>query len=766
MKAKYLALYLCSLAAISSLSTSCGYVHETNPIILADTTPGGPGTLSPVHVDSITPDDTQIIINWTDPADAGFDHVKISWVPDGTSVQTVPKGTETFIASALTNGTDYTFTLTGVYDSGNEAAPVAVTARPRDLVPPLALDFRGTVSSPDQITINWTDPPTGDFDHVIISWEPGGETGVTVAGGQETYTADGMSIYDTDYTFTLTAVDDDGNETAISILVPHIDIVSPSEIMIDSVATSDGSIILNWTDPADADLDHIKITWSPDGATERIVAAGVRTFSATGLNNIINYTFTLIAVDEAGNESAPVTVTQRIDETPPGPVEITGIIEDNQQITLNWDDPSDPDLDHIEISWTPDGAAVNSIDPGVRTFTATGLVNPYVQTNGNIYIITEYAFSIICVDTAGNRSSALVVKAIPSVVGSIENFLIYTADDLNAVRGGSADPKYNGWDKTKSYSMMADIDLSGYSPWIPIGASDTDFFSGNFNGNGHTISGLRINTAANYQGLFGFIKGTSVIRNLTISNCAITGGAYIGALAGQFNQDGTGKAMLSNCHVSGTIISTSSVAVFTGGLVGWLGPNTTPTTHSNVVKCSVKASVSNTSATLAYYLGGITGRAEIQWSVFYCYVEGDISATRGYYVGGIAGSSNSPFENCYSKANIKSIANGGGITGGTTNYTRYCYATGDITRTSGTSANIGGLLGSVNNSDRIIASYYSGTLLDAATGLGLTDNALGTRKTPAEMKEWTTYSGWDPAIWAVDPDVNNGFPYLINNPPR
>lgn len=82
--------------------------------------------------------------------------------------------------------------------------------------------------------------------------------------------------------------------------------------------------------------------------------------------------------------------------------------------------------------------------------------------------------------------------------GTLEDpYLIQTAEQLNTVRKG---PKHH-------YKLIADIDLSGWGNWVPIGGTDSygfmgggwnkadkgaHSFMGSFDGNGHVISGMQI----------------------------------------------------------------------------------------------------------------------------------------------------------------------------------------------------------------------------------------------------------------------------------
>lgn len=95
--------------------------------------------------------------------------------------------------------------------------------------------------------------------------------------------------------------------------------------------------------------------------------------------------------------------------------------------------------------------------------------------------------------------------AFPGGNGTAEDpWLIETAEQLNAVRN----------DLDASYALAADIDLSGYENWEPIGYFDVSAaengdpyatgFAGTFDGRGHTVSNIMTSNAEGVGvGLFG-----------------------------------------------------------------------------------------------------------------------------------------------------------------------------------------------------------------------------------------------------------------------
>ena len=101
--------------------------------------------------------------------------------------------------------------------------------------------------------------------------------------------------------------------------------------------------------------------------------------------------------------------------------------------------------------------------------------------------------------------------------------------------------------------------------WNPIGGENP--FKGIFDGNGHTVSDLYINSSGNNLGLFGYVDGAE-IKNVTVQG-NVTGfyeegneqsGQYVGLVLGV----GTTKSKLENCESRGSVTGCSNV----GGIAG------------------------------------------------------------------------------------------------------------------------------------------------------------------------------------------------------
>ena len=91
--------------------------------------------------------------------------------------------------------------------------------------------------------------------------------------------------------------------------------------------------------------------------------------------------------------------------------------------------------------------------------------------------------------------------------------------------------------------------------------NESNAFCGNFDGDGHTISGIRIyRIGGQYQGLFGRVYGATV-KNIILNDARITGKNNVGGISGQIN----GNSTIENCLVINTSII--SGAISNGGAV-------------------------------------------------------------------------------------------------------------------------------------------------------------------------------------------------------
>ena len=264
---------------------------------------------------------------------------------------------------------------------------------------------------------------------------------------------------------------------------------------------------------------------------------------------------------------------------------------------------------------------------------------------------------------------------------SSDPYLIKTAEDLtNVIQHPSA-----------AFRLENDIALKGTKD-TPIGTQDTPF-AGTFDGNGKTISGLRMETEEYNIGLFGVIDRAKIL-NVTIKDADITAGGQVGVLCG-YAKEGS---LIANCHVSGKVTGIGEPiikATRAGGLVGFNdGNNTIPGTdyssyiYGVIENCSANVTVNGSTG----HVGGLVGfnRGIINLS------HADGKVTGENTTGGLVGSNFEQITNSYATGEVNGAYSTGGFVGSSTVYSTItsCYSTGNVIATDKKGGNyFGGFAG-------------------------------------------------------------------------
>ncbi len=154
-------------------------------------------------------------------------------------------------------------------------------------------------------------------------------------------------------------------------------------------------------------------------------------------------------------------------------------------------------------------------------------------------------------------------------------YIITTADQLKLVSTKvNSDDEADAAYASASYKLMADIDLAN-ADWTPIGNKDAGFM-GDFDGNGHKISNVKINATYKNTGFFGDVKGTdsnaAEIKDLTLDtvsiSCGVTGGS-VGGMVGLANN----YSRISGCVVKNATVATTSKEKsmnYLGAVIGYI----------------------------------------------------------------------------------------------------------------------------------------------------------------------------------------------------
>lgn len=120
--------------------------------------------------------------------------------------------------------------------------------------------------------------------------------------------------------------------------------------------------------------------------------------------------------------------------------------------------------------------------------------------------------------------------------------------------------------------------------WTPIGTNWKNPFAGTLDGDGHSVSGICINSEADCQGLVGYLGGGGTLQNLGVKASYIKGGKRVGGVCG------TNSGTVTNCYNTGNVKGNNYV----GGVCG--------DNYSTVTNCYNTGSVEGNNS-----VGGVCG---------------------------------------------------------------------------------------------------------------------------------------------------------------
>ncbi|WP_158289641.1 S-layer homology domain-containing protein [Paenibacillus flagellatus] len=352
---------------------------------------------------------------------------------------------------------------------------------------------------------------------------------------------------------------------------------------------------------------------------------------------------------------------------------------------------------------------------GVATFTNIGLngVSPAVTLSFSASGLTgavSDSFSVENRFSEGDGSSATP-------------YIVTTASQLNDIRNYLS----------SHFKLGADIDLSGYasgSGWEPIGTY-TAPFTGTFDGQDHTVTGLRIyRPGTSNVGLFGSIGLPAVVRNVKLEQANVTGSGNVGSLVGAF-RGGT----VENVSAKGTVNDNGN-GFYTGGLIGRAYAGTV------ISRSYVDMNVNGFQA-----VGGLVGA--IEGTVSESYAVG-VVVSNASGLGGLVGENYGTVRQSYSRASVTGGSNNvGGLVGDNRGTIDETYAAGTVLTNS---PNKGGLVGNNGGAVSLTKSYYDQQVAQQI------DAGKGTPLTTIQMKDQASFAGWSfGSVWGI----NGNYPYLL-----
>jgi chitodextrinase len=310
-------------------------------------------------------------------------------------MQIAQVSTTTYTDSGLQPGTTYSYAVAAVDNSGNVSARSAaanIATTPRDTQAPSVPTGLSALAGRDVVYLSWT--PSSD--NVAVATYQVFRNNVKIAVSSVPGYQDTTVKGSTTYTYKVLAADANGNLSGFSEpkTVTTPDTVAPT------VPGTPAGEALSTT--------QIKLSWP--AATDNVKIAGYRIFRNgslvgnslltqyvnSGLTPSTTYSYTVVAVDTMGNESAPsaacsVTTQGSDTQAPSTPTIQSATPLSATQIVLRWTASSDNK-----------GVAGYYI---YRDGTKVGAAAGTAWMNSALTPATTYSYTVVAVDAAGNTSA-------------------------------------------------------------------------------------------------------------------------------------------------------------------------------------------------------------------------------------------------------------------------------------------------------------------------------------------------------------------------
>jgi len=352
--------------------------------------------------------------------------------PSGTSTGITATGSTSPISvTGLTAGTSYTFKVkatNSVGDSAYSSASNQITTTAASTVPGAPTIGTAIATGQNSATVAFT-PPASNGGAAITSYtvtsSPGG---ITATGATSPITITGLSS-GTAYTFTVYATNSVGNSTpssASNSTVTSTPAVPQKPTGVSATPTGTTTATVSFTAPSNSGGSPITqyiATSSPGGITGTLNQAGSGTITVSGLTAATSYTFTVKAVNSAGQSdpSDPsISITTNSIATVPGAPTITGAVATGTTTAdVSFSAPSSnggSPITSYTILSSPGSITATLSQAGSGTFNVTGL------TSG-----TTYTFTIKATNAVGDSSYSSASSSITTTSSSTVGFIGGTA---------------------------------------------------------------------------------------------------------------------------------------------------------------------------------------------------------------------------------------------------------------------------------------------------------------------------------------------------
>ena len=304
--------------AVTAVDTTGRESGQSNPVSV--TTPACPDTTPPsmpTGLAATAASCSQVNLSWVASTDTGGSGLKgYNLYRGGSFLKQVLAPATTTSDTGLAASSSYSYTVSAVDNAGNPSAqsnPVSVTtpACPDTTPPSVPTGLAATAASCSQVNLSWVaSTDSGGSGLKGYNLYRGGSFLKQVLAPATTTSDTGLAA-SSSYSYTVSAVDNAGNESArsspVSVTTPACSDTTPPSMPTGfaATATSCTQINLSWNASTDSGGSGLKgYNIYRNGSFLKQVLAPVTSTSDTGLAASTSYSYTVSAVDNAGNPSA------------------------------------------------------------------------------------------------------------------------------------------------------------------------------------------------------------------------------------------------------------------------------------------------------------------------------------------------------------------------------------------------------------------------------------------------------------------------------
>ena len=378
----------------ATATNTLGSGETSDPVVASPLSPPGP----PTDVVA-SPGNAAVEVSWSAPGDDGGSVVSgytVTASPGDGVGSCSTSGATACVVEDLVNGTTYTFTVVATNDAGSSGP-----SQPSEPVEPQPVPGQPTgvetVPGDRAVTVSWeapVDPGDGPVDEYLVTAAPGNEScdvQVETPGVPLQCVVENLQN-GTEYTFTVVATNQVGTGlpstevTAVPRTVPG----PPTEV---AATPGNGIVTVSWSAPEDdggsAVTGYTVTASSPGGGVGSCSTTGATSCVVSGLANGTEYTFTVVATNDAGSS---------VSSQPSGPVTPLGA-------------PNRPGLPRV----TPQQGSLRvAVVPPTGGFTPTSYVATSVPGSRSC---TVTGSSGVCTITGLNPSTAYRVTVVARTLG-------------------------------------------------------------------------------------------------------------------------------------------------------------------------------------------------------------------------------------------------------------------------------------------------------------------------------------------------------------